>query len=177
MAPPDFPKILLPGQSERMIAIRTFHCLRFITPGSGKQCLPYPSGLSVIPLALPMNLLVAQVSKPAVSPTSKSAGTRRCTRSGFGNPRHSRLGSLRYAPAPVQGSNARKIFRGILIPPLSSLGGREGEKWCVYPSTPACGRHSDFELRASFGIRHSDFGFPVALQLAARPLSGLIPPA
>jgi hypothetical protein len=48
--------------------------------------------------------LVAQVSKPAVSPTSKSAGTRRCTSSGFGNPRYSRLGSLRYVPAPVQGT-------------------------------------------------------------------------
>ena len=52
---------------------------------------------------------VAQVSKPAVSPISKSAGgegvgTRRFfrnaaagrTASGFGNPRYSRLGSLRY---------------------------------------------------------------------------------
>src|SRR5581483_4657439 len=46
---------------------------------------------------------VAQVSKPAVSPISKSAarrslGERRKVRlaSGFGNPRHSRLGSLRY---------------------------------------------------------------------------------
>jgi len=40
---------------------------------------------------------VAQVSKPAVSPTSKSAElqTVRATR-GFGNPRYSRLGSLRY---------------------------------------------------------------------------------
>ena len=40
---------------------------------------------------------VAQVSQPAVSPTSKSAGCRNgqapC---GFGNPRYSRLGSLRY---------------------------------------------------------------------------------
>jgi hypothetical protein len=42
--------------------------------------------------------LVAQASKPAVSPTSKSAGCR-MGRSvgGFGNPRYSRLGSLRYA--------------------------------------------------------------------------------
>jgi cysteine desulfurase len=36
---------------------------------------------------------VAQVSKPAVSPTSKSAPC--IVASGFGNPRHSRLGSLR----------------------------------------------------------------------------------
>ena len=53
---------------------------------------------------------VAQVSKPAVSPISKSAGAagfrgRAASRggaddrtaSGFGNPRYSRLGSLRYA--------------------------------------------------------------------------------
>src|SRR5581483_5041407 len=50
--------------------------------------------------------LVAQVSKPAVSPISKSAarrslGERRKVRpaSGFGNPRYSRLGSLRYVAA------------------------------------------------------------------------------
>jgi len=40
---------------------------------------------------------VAQASKPAVSPTSKSAG---CSPprppGGFGNPRYNRLGSLRY---------------------------------------------------------------------------------
>jgi hypothetical protein len=55
--------------------------------------------------------LVARVSKPVYpenfrgwSPTSKSAGTRRCTSSGFGNPRSSRLGSRRYVPAPVQGA-------------------------------------------------------------------------
>jgi len=41
--------------------------------------------------------LVAQVSKPAVSPISKSAGLSNCRgASGFRNPRHSRLGSLRY---------------------------------------------------------------------------------
>ena len=40
---------------------------------------------------------VAQVSKPAVSPTSKSAGRQpRRARGGFRNPRYSRLGSLRY---------------------------------------------------------------------------------
>jgi hypothetical protein len=40
---------------------------------------------------------VAQTSKPAVSPTSKSAACRVARRSGgFGNPRYSRLGSLRY---------------------------------------------------------------------------------
>jgi hypothetical protein len=46
---------------------------------------------------------VAQVSKPAVSPISKSAGLRiiqlpvcRTTSCGFGNPRHSRFGNLRY---------------------------------------------------------------------------------
>ena len=46
---------------------------------------------------------VAQASKPAVSPTSKSAGRRlrRCV-SGFGNPRYSRLGSLRYAAKLMQ---------------------------------------------------------------------------
>jgi len=40
---------------------------------------------------------VAQASKPAVSPTSKSAACRVARASGgFGNPRYSRLGSLRY---------------------------------------------------------------------------------
>src|ERR1039458_3260952 len=38
---------------------------------------------------------VAQASKPAVLPTSKSAGFG-CGVSRFGNPRYSRLGSLRY---------------------------------------------------------------------------------
>ncbi len=48
------------------------------------------------------NWLVAQVSQPAVSPTSKSADageswrTELSTVCGFGNPRYSRLGSLRY---------------------------------------------------------------------------------
>ena len=59
--------------------------------------------------AQPRTALVAQVSKPAVSPISKSAGAAEFraratnwsvsagrTRRGFGNPRHSRLGSLRY---------------------------------------------------------------------------------
>jgi hypothetical protein len=42
---------------------------------------------------------VAQASKPAVSPTSKSAACRVARASGgFGNPRYSRLGSLRYGP-------------------------------------------------------------------------------
>ena len=39
---------------------------------------------------------VAQVSKPAVSPTSKSAGVTWIRARGFGNPRHRRLGSLRH---------------------------------------------------------------------------------
>jgi ribosomal protein L44E len=42
--------------------------------------------------------LVAQTSKSAVSPISKSARREARTVGGFGNPRHSRLGSLRYAP-------------------------------------------------------------------------------
>jgi hypothetical protein len=46
-------------------------------------------------LARSCRFCVAQVSKPAVSPTSKSAPC--IAASGFGNPRHSRLGSLRYA--------------------------------------------------------------------------------
>jgi hypothetical protein len=46
-------------------------------------------------LARSRRFCVAQVSKPAVSPTSKSAPC--IAASGFGNPRHSRLGSLRYA--------------------------------------------------------------------------------
>src|ERR1017187_6649580 len=42
-------------------------------------------------------VLVAQVSQPAVSPTSMSAGCGKLwPRGGFGNPRYSRLGSLRY---------------------------------------------------------------------------------
>ena len=56
---------------------------------------------------------VAQVSKPAVSPISKSAG-RPAFRgaSGFGNPRHSRLGSLRYvsvAASPERGSVSESV--------------------------------------------------------------------
>ena len=52
---------------------------------------------------------VAQVSKPAVSPISKSAGRYQFERvglarvCGFGNPRYSRLGSLRHgALSPIQ---------------------------------------------------------------------------
>jgi hypothetical protein len=45
-------------------------------------------------LAPTCRFCVAQVSKPAVSPTSKSASD--IAAGGFGNPRHSRLGSLRY---------------------------------------------------------------------------------
>ena len=37
-------------------------------------------------------------------------------------------------------------------------------------------RTSDFGFLSAFGIRVSDFLFPLALQLAVRWLSGLIPP-
>jgi DNA-binding NarL/FixJ family response regulator len=58
--------------------------------------LPEVSGFDVL-RALAPDEMVAQVSKPAVSPTSQSARrtpTRVARR--FGNLRHSRLGSLRY---------------------------------------------------------------------------------
>ena len=69
---------------------------------------PAPESTPRVPVAA---LGVAQVSKPAVSPISKSAG-RPAFRgaSGFGNPRHSRLGSLRYvsvAASSERGSVSR----------------------------------------------------------------------
>jgi len=56
---------------------------------------------------------VAQASKPAVSPASKSAACRVArTSGGFGNPRYGRLGSLRYGQRvkyPGQGVGAGVI--------------------------------------------------------------------
>jgi hypothetical protein len=42
------------------------------------------------------NRVVAQVSKPAVSPIYNRQRVQRLGAGGFGNPRYSRLGSLRY---------------------------------------------------------------------------------
>src|SRR5690242_5124987 len=67
---------------------------------------------------LPQALRVAQVSKPAVSPTSKSAAAAMPTRRRFGNLRYGRLGSLRYRlpgrslmqPCPGALRPARPVF-------------------------------------------------------------------
>ena len=75
-------------------------------------------GISTPPPVNWVQLLVAQVSKPAVSPTSKSAGLSDRTARGFGNPRYGRFGNLRYGGSakmrPVIGDEARLLlFNGM----------------------------------------------------------------
>ncbi len=85
---------------------------------------------------------VAQVSKPAVSPISKSAraaafragaagrgvaGSR--ATSGFGNPRYSRLGSLRYAAAVRAPLGARRRARSINRSRLAQWDAADSDGW------------------------------------------------
>ncbi|MEK7706423.1 MAG: hypothetical protein AAB380_00300, partial [Verrucomicrobiota bacterium] len=77
---------------------------------------------------------VAQVSKPAVSPTSKSAGAGASVACGFGNPRYSRLGSLRYITAGLVALAFAVIARAQPTPRIGYVypaGGRQGATFQV----------------------------------------------
>ena len=101
------------GTAELVVRRRSRRWRQGLAPDARWQ-VRRTGGASVFPLAVTMQVsaTVAQVSKPAVSPISKSAGAvvfgarAACldvaggwTARGFGNPRYSRLGSLRYTEA------------------------------------------------------------------------------
>ena len=110
----------------------------------------------------PRTAPVAQVSKPAVSPISQSAGGEGVgwlglfrsaaggrTISGFGNPRYCRLGSLRYAGAVrgCAGSPARHPRTAPVaqvskpaVSPISKSAGGEGVGWLGLFRSTAGGR-------------------------------------
>ena len=117
---------------------------RFLRPqripgdGRGGAAVPVPVG-GCICLARMCRECVAQVSKPAVSPASKPAPHSFARR--FGNLRHGRLGSLRYAkqiPAgrrPSQAPPSPRLPTTEGSPALPSGGGHG------YETLRNCGRH------------------------------------